>query len=102
MPNLDSRLLDCAGRPEIEENFNRVHGLIGALEGVAKCDVTFDSDGGSAVTAQSVAYGGTASEPSDPTKESNTFAGWYLGAEQFDFDTVLTAHITLTAHWTAT
>lgn len=39
--------------------------------------VTFDTDGGSSVPAQSVRSGQKATKPADPTKASNTFGGWY-------------------------
>lgn len=61
--------------------------------------VTFDSNGGSAVDAQTVEYGQKASKPADPTKEGWRFLGWYDGEEEFDFDTAITENITLTAHW---
>ena len=37
----------------------------------------------------------------EPTKENYTFAGWYNGDEKFDFTTVPTGDVTLTAKWTA-
>ena len=61
--------------------------------------VTFDSNGGSAVDAQTVEYGQKATKPADPTKEGWRFLGWYDGEEEFDFDTAITENITLTAHW---
>lgn len=39
-------------------------------------------------------------EPEKPTKEGNTFKGWYLGDETaYDFETVVTESITLYAMW---
>lgn len=35
----------------------------------------------------------------EPTKENYTFAGWYNGNEKFDFTTVPTGDVTLTANW---
>ena len=35
----------------------------------------------------------------EPTKENYTFAGWYNGDEKFDFTTVPTGDVTLTAKW---
>ena len=61
--------------------------------------VTFDSDGGSAVAAQEVADGGTATEPTDPTLEGYTFDGWYNGETLYVFATPVTEDITLTAQW---
>ena len=37
----------------------------------------------------------------EPIKENYTFAGWYNGNEKFDFTTVPTGDVTLTAKWTA-
>jgi uncharacterized repeat protein (TIGR02543 family) len=71
-----------------------------------KYTVTFDVDGGSAVTAQSVVQGGKVTRPAtDPTKENNTFANWYKDADKttlwnFDTDTVTEA-TTIYAKWVA-
>ncbi len=62
--------------------------------------VTFESNGGSTVTSQSVTEGNTATEPETPTKAGCLFDGWYNGATVFDFDTPIMGNITLTAHWT--
>jgi|GEM_PF-2056122 len=61
--------------------------------------VTFDSAGGSAVTAVQVAYGSAVAAPTAPTREGYRFVGWYLGEQAFNFATVLDADITLTARW---
>ena len=64
--------------------------------------VTFDSDGGSAVEEQKVAAGEKATEPEDPTKEGFTFDSWLKEDETaFDFNSAITANITLKAKWTA-
>ena len=47
--------------------------------------VTFDSDGGSEVDSQSVENGKKATEPTAPTKDGYTFAGWYLDDEKWSF-----------------
>ena len=62
--------------------------------------VTFDADGGSSVDDQIVFEGGKATEPAAPTKSSYDFIGWYNGADLYDFDEVVSADLTLTAHWT--
>ncbi|MFA5719937.1 MAG: InlB B-repeat-containing protein [Acholeplasmataceae bacterium] len=38
-------------------------------------------------------------EPSKPSREGYTFKGWFRGENEFDFDTLITEAITLTAHW---
>lgn len=64
--------------------------------------VEFNSNGGSVVQSQTVVAGGTATEPTAPTKEGFTFAGWFsdlaLTAE-FDFDTLINTNIMLYAKW---
>lgn len=65
--------------------------------------VTFETNGGTAVAAQEVASGGTATEPTAPTKADNVFDGWYsdFGLTQvYDFATPVTSNITIYAKWT--
>lgn len=71
--------------------------------------VTFDSKGGSDVASATVAAGGNATAPSDPTKADNSFGGWYTSEDEgttlsdaaFDFaNTAINADITLYAKWT--
>ncbi|WP_244294766.1 InlB B-repeat-containing protein [Lysinibacillus fusiformis] len=67
--------------------------------------VSFNTDGGSAVSDQSVAYGGKASAPTPaPTKAGYTFGGWYtdVGRTQaYDFTSVITEATTIYAKWKA-
>ena len=66
--------------------------------------VTFDTDGGSEVPSQTIAYGGRVTRPSDPEKTGSTFDGWYKNSMYtqswaFDTDTV-TDDTTIYAKWT--
>lgn len=61
--------------------------------------VTFDSDGGTAVPSQTVEEGKTATEPTAPTKDGYTFAGWYNGETAWNFNNAVNENITLKAHW---
>ena len=62
--------------------------------------VTFDSDGGSAVAAQTVAEGGKVTKPADPTKVKHAFDGWYdENDSKWNFSTPITEDITLYAKW---
>ena len=65
--------------------------------------VTFNPDNGEPAFTQNVEYEGKATEPA-PEKTGYTFDGWYLGEaeEPFDFDTIITSDITLTAKWHVT
>lgn len=67
--------------------------------------IRFDSQGGSAVSSQSLTYGSKIQEPEAPVREGYTFEGWYKEAEgtnpwDFTKDTVTSSH-TLYAKWTA-
>ena len=66
----------------------------------AEVTVTFNTEGGSAVAAQTVHAGETAARPDDPTREGFAFEGWFLDGAAFDFSTPVTENITLYAHWT--
>ena len=67
-------------------------GVIGAYT------VTFQSEGGSEVASQ-IRANTPAARPADPTKEGYTFIGWYNGESEWDFETPVTADLTLTAKW---
>ena len=64
--------------------------------------VSFETDGGSEVPAQSVAYGKTAYEPDDPYKNGSSFEGWYSDpqlTQPFSFTTPITKDTVLYAKW---
>lgn len=63
--------------------------------------VTFDTNGGSEITAVEVIKKETAEKPTDPTKAGHDFVGWYIGEEEYDFATPVIENITLTAKWEA-
>ena len=58
--------------------------------------ITFDVDGGSAVTALTGNYGDTVTAPADPTKTGYTFAGWDPALPT----TFPAANMTVKAQWT--
>lgn len=64
---------------------------------------TFESNGGSAVTAITQDYNTAVSAPVDPTKTDFTFGGWYTDNTTFEnaytFDTMPAGNITLYAKW---
>ena len=64
--------------------------------------VDFNSNGGSDVASQTVEAGGTATEPTDPTKEGYEFVAWYSDEQlqnEFSFSTAINANTTLYAGW---
>lgn len=62
--------------------------------------VTFDSMGGSNVDAQIIKEGESATKPDNPQKEGFTFVEWQLNNMEYDFNTVVTNDVTLTAFYT--
>ena len=68
----------------------------------ASYTVTFNSNGGSAVKAQTVRSGAKASKPADPAKEGYEFAGWYSNkslTKAFNFNSAVKSNLTLYAKW---
>ncbi|MBO5867200.1 MAG: InlB B-repeat-containing protein, partial [Clostridia bacterium] len=65
--------------------------------------VSFDTDGGSTVPAQTVLNGKTANMPADPTRENSRFLGWYADSAftaPFSFDTqIISQDTTVYARW---
>ena len=60
--------------------------------------VRFDTDGGSEIEPTTVKHSRKVQPPSDPEKSGHTFVGWYLGV-LYDFNTPVTAPLTLIAKW---
>ncbi len=67
-----------------------------------KYTVSFNTRGGSNVGSQTVAFGGTAERPEDPTREGFSFAGWFADEDLstvYDFSKPVTKELTLYAGW---
>ena len=78
--------------------------LYAKWEKKATYTVTFDSNGGTAVKAQSVSSGAKASKPADPTKAGHAFKGWYTDkslTEAYDFGSAVKSDLALYAKWEA-
>lgn len=61
--------------------------------------VTFNTNGGSEVSAQTVEDGKSATKPEDPTKEGFWFLGWYVGENVYEFTQPVSDDLTVTAKW---
>ena len=61
--------------------------------------ITFDTQGGTNVPAQTIEHGRLSIEPIAPTRFGYTFTGWFYGENKFDLNTPITADITLIANW---
>lgn len=81
-----------------EETPGRISGGTFNREVIGAYTVTFQSEGGSEVASQ-IRANTPADRPADPTKEGYTFIGWYNGESEWDFETPVTADLTLTAKW---
>ncbi len=64
-----------------------------------ECLVTFDSQGGTVVSAVQVAKGTAVPEPAAPTRRGYEFMGWYLGDTLYDFTQPVTGNTVLRAKW---
>ncbi|MDR2712517.1 MAG: InlB B-repeat-containing protein, partial [Clostridiales bacterium] len=64
--------------------------------------ITFDSKGGSSVPSQTVAFGGKAAKPLNPTRTGFNFVGWYEDEDctiLYNFDEPVTKNMLLYAKW---
>jgi len=80
-----------AGTPSVSAKITTEHPI-----------VTFDTDGGSVISAVTVTKYNPLSKPSNPTKPLNQFDAWYKNPEKtdpYDFDLPVTASFTLYAGW---
>ncbi|MFB8374644.1 InlB B-repeat-containing protein [Paenibacillus taichungensis] len=84
-------------------NINASDVTLYALWKVNSYTLSFESNGGNVVATQNISYNATATEPTAPTKQSYTFAGWFKEAaliNQWNFTKdAITANITLYAKW---
>lgn len=67
-------------------------------------EVTFETNGGSALESAFVQRGNTLEKPADPEKEGYTFGGWYKDkalTETFDFASAIDRDLRLYAKWVA-
>lgn len=68
----------------------------------AKLEATFNPDNGDPTVTKFIDNNKNSKFTElvpEPTKENYTFAGWYNGDKKFDFTTVPTGDVTLTAKW---
>ena len=71
--------------------------------GTSRYTVSFESNGGSKVSSQTVTRNSVMKEPTAPTKENFDFDGWYSDKElktKYDFSAKVTKSFTLYAKWT--
>ena len=71
--------------------------------GTTRYTVSFESNGGSKVSNQTVTRNSVMKEPTAPTKENFDFDGWYSDKElktKYDFSAKVTKSFTLYAKWT--
>jgi len=82
-------------------------GVTGSIDVTASFEinsyvVTFNSNGGSTVAAQSLEHGQKAVKPQDPTREGFVFGGWYADAgltTPFNFEAPITGTASAYAKW---
>lgn len=75
----------------------------GTEENVTKYTVTYSTNGGSEISAVTLADGSSITEPSQPEKNDNIFIGWFLDSEltqAASFPFTLENNVTLYVKWT--
>lgn len=88
-----------------EKDYEDYGGGMGGGSRATTYTVTFETNGGSAVSKKSVSDGKALTRPQDPAKEGYRFDGWYTDkalTKPYDFSAKVTADMTLYAKWTAT
>ena len=66
---------------------------------VTNFTVTFNNDDNTVITTQTVAKGGKATRPANPTKDGHRFVDWIYNHAPYNFDTPVNSNITLTARY---
>ena len=64
-----------------------------------KYTVSFNSNGGSSVSSQTIVKDSKVTEPTNPTKSGYTFIAWQIDGSNYNFNTPITKDITLVAKW---
>ena len=71
--------------------------------GTTRCTVSFEANGGTVISSQTVTRNSVIEEPTAPSKDGFDFAGWYTDKEfktKYDFSEKVTKSFTLYAKWT--
>ena len=99
--DIDTPRAKCyQGDPQYSNWFSTVYQSTAAA---TYATVSFNTDGGSAITDEEVRVGTKATKPADPTKSGYVFDGWYKEntfTTVFDFDAAITADTTVYAKFT--
>ena len=83
--------------------YQDTNGSVQISGGTSRYTVSFESNGGSKVSNQTVTRNSVMKEPTAPTKENFDFDGWYSDKElktKYDFSEKVTKNFTLYAKWT--
>ena len=63
-------------------------------------EVTYVYGNGDEDRTITVTQGSMLNKPTDPVREGYTFAGWFVGDEEYAFGTPVKSDLIITAHWT--
>ena len=69
---------------------------------IATHTVTFNSDGGTVISSQTINDGDLVTQPADPVKSNYAFVEWQSNGVEYDFSEPVTSDLTLTAIYIAT
>jgi len=85
-----------------DETIPKKSGYVGGGGSTASYTVKFDTNGAGTIKSQTISKNSVVPEPTAPTKEGYTFAGWYTDKEltvAYDFASKVTKNFTLFAKW---
>ncbi len=74
-------------------------------EEIATYTISFETNGGSTISAFKVESGSKITQPTDPTKDGYSFDNWYSDTaltQRFDFALLIIEDITIYARWVET
>jgi len=94
---------DTLPRPIIQSPYTITEDVTFIANWVEVIEITFNSNGGSAVASQSVSAGGVITQPAIPSKFGYIFDGWFTDnqtfANEYDFNSSVNSAFTLHAKW---
>ena len=73
--------------------------LVAVWKKKAQYTVSFNTNGGNAISSVKVYEGNKVTKPTDPTRDGYTFVKWQLNGKDYDFSSKVTSDIKLVAVW---
>ena len=85
--------------PQTEEKY---YAPVFRIGNMPEFDITFNTDGGTAIASQTITYGEKVTKPADPVKDGTLFEDWYADSDyfnKFDFNEAIIENKTVYAYY---